>query len=329
MPTVDDTAPEGFEPKEIARRVMLMESEALAQMAAQVGDDFANAVELLANIQGRIIITGMGKSGHIGHKIAATMASTGSPAQFVHPAEASHGDLGMVTSSDALLALSNSGNTAELADMLAHAVRLRIPVIAITSRAPSTLSENATVTLLLPNAPEACSLRLAPTTSTTMAMAMGDALAVALLERQGFSPSDFRNLHPGGTLGRRLLRVSEIMHRDPPLIAPDTLMADALVTMTASSFGCIGVLDEQGGLAGVITDGDLRRNMSADLVKRPAGAIMTPGPKTIRPGALAEEALAIMNESAITSLFVVDGDAAVPAAIGIVHVHDCLRAGIA
>lgn len=328
MPTAEDTVPEGFEPKEIARRVMLMESEALAQMAAQVGEDFANAVELLANIDGRIIITGMGKSGHIGHKIAATMASTGSPAQFVHPAEASHGDLGMVTSGDALLALSNSGNTAELADMLAHAVRLRIPIIAITSRAPSTLSENATVTLLLPNAPEACSLRLAPTTSTTMAMAMGDALAVALLERQGFSPIDFRNLHPGGTLGRRLMRVSEIMHRDPPLITPDTLMADALVTMTASSFGCIGVLDEQGGLAGVITDGDLRRNMSADLVRRPAGAIMTAAPKTIRPGALAEEALAIMNESAITSLFVVDGEAAVPAAIGIVHVHDCLRAGI-
>lgn len=328
MPTVEHKAPEGFEPVEIARRVMQMESQALSLMADQVGGEFAKAVELLAGISGRIIVTGMGKSGHIGHKIAATMASTGSPAQFVHPAEASHGDLGMVTAADALLALSNSGNTAELADVLAHAVRLRIPIVAITSRAPSTLSDSATATLLLPDAPEAGSLKLAPTTSTTMAMCMGDALAVALLERQGFSPTDFRSLHPGGTLGRRLMRVSDIMHRDPPQVTPDTLMGDALLTMTASSFGCVGVMDQNGRLAGVITDGDLRRHMSPDLVKRPADAIMTPGPKTIRPGALAEEALAIMNERTITSLFVVDEEAGNGVAIGIVHVHDCLRAGI-
>lgn len=328
MPIADDTVPEGFEPIEIARRVMLMESEALTQMADQVGNDFSEAVEQLAKIDGRIIVTGMGKSGHIARKIAATMASTGSPAQYVHPAEASHGDLGMVTAADALLALSNSGNTTELADMLAYAVRLRIPIVAITSRAPSTLAEAATVTLLLPDAAEACPLRLAPTTSTTMAMAMGDALAVALLERQGFSPTDFRALHPGGTLGRRLMRVSDIMHRDPPVVSSDTLMGDALLTMTASSFGCVGVLDSAGHLAGVITDGDLRRHMSPDLVKRPAEAIMTPGPKTIRPGALAEEALAIMNESEITSLFVAEEDSERRVAIGIVHVHDCLRAGI-
>lgn len=328
MPTVEHKSPEGFEPVGIARRVMQIESQALSLMADQVGEEFAKAVELLAGISGRIIVTGMGKSGHIGHKIAATMASTGSPAQFVHPAEASHGDLGMVTAADALLALSNSGNTAELADVLAHAVRLRIPIVAITSRAPSSLSDAATATLLLPDAPEAGSLKLAPTTSTTMAMCMGDALAVALLERQGFSPTDFRSLHPGGTLGRRLLRVSDIMHRDPPQVAPDTLMGDALLTMTASSFGCVGVMDKNGRLAGVITDGDLRRHMSPDLVKRPADAIMTPGPKTIRPGALAEEALAIMNERTITSLFVVDEEAGNGIAIGIVHVHDCLRAGI-
>lgn len=328
MPTVEHKSPEGFEPVEIARRVMQIESQALSLMADQVGGEFAKAVELLAGISGRIIVTGMGKSGHIGHKIAATMASTGSPAQFVHPAEASHGDLGMVTAADALLALSNSGNTAELADVLAHAVRLRIPIVAITSRAPSTLSDSATATLLLPDAPEAGSLKLAPTTSTTMAMCMGDALAVALLERQGFSPTDFRSLHPGGTLGRRLMRVSDIMHRDPPQVTPDTLMGDALLTMTASSFGCVGVMDQNGRLAGVITDGDLRRHMSPDLVKRPADAIMTPGPKTIRPGALAEEALAIMNERTITSLFVVDEEAGNGVAIGIVHVHDCLRAGI-
>jgi arabinose-5-phosphate isomerase len=328
LPTVEHKSPEGFEPVEIARRVMQIESQALSLMADQVGGEFAKAVELLAGISGRIIVTGMGKSGHIGHKIAATMASTGSPAQFVHPAEASHGDLGMVTAADALLALSNSGNTAELADVLAHAVRLRIPIVAITSRAPSTLSDSATATLLLPDAPEAGSLKLAPTTSTTMAMCMGDALAVALLERQGFSPTDFRSLHPGGTLGRRLMRVSDIMHRDPPQVTPDTLMGDALLTMTASSFGCVGVMDQNGRLAGVITDGDLRRHMSPDLVKRPADAIMTPGPKTIRPGALAEEALAIMNERTITSLFVVDEEAGNGVAIGIVHVHDCLRAGI-
>ena len=329
MPTGDDNAPDGFDPVEIASRVMRMESDALAQMADQVGDAFAKAVELLADISGRIIVTGMGKSGHIGHKIVATMASTGSPAQFVHPAEASHGDLGMVTASDALLALSNSGNTAELGDVLAHAVRLRIPIIAITSHAPSTLSDSATVTLLLPNAPEAGTLKLAPTTSTTMAMCMGDALAVALLERQGFSPVDFRSLHPGGTLGRRLIRVSDIMHRDPPQVSSGTLMSEALLTMTASSFGCVGVTDQRGCLAGVITDGDLRRNMSPDLVKWPAEAIMTPTPKTIRPSALAEEALAIMNESNITSLFVADEEADPPVAIGIVHVHDCLRAGVA
>jgi len=328
LPTVEHKSPEGFEPVEIARRVMQIESQALSLMADQVGGEFAKAVELLAGISGRIIVTGMGKSGHIGHKIAATMASTGSPAQFVHPAEASHGDLGMVTAADALLALSNAGNTAELADVLAPAVRLRIPIVAITSRAPSTLSDSATATLLLPDAPEAGSLKLAPTTSTTMAMCMGDALALALLERQGFSPTDFRSLHPGGTLGRRLMRVSDIMHRDPPQVTPDTLMGDALLTMTASSFGCVGVMDQNGRLAGVITDGDLRRHMSPDLVKRPADAIMTPGPKTIRPGALAEEALAIMNERTITSLFVVDEEAGNGVAIGIVHVHDCLRAGI-
>ncbi len=327
-PKAERSAPEGFEPIEIARRVMRMESDALALMADKVGEEFAKAVELLAGINGRIIVTGMGKSGHIGHKIAATMASTGSPAQFVHPAEASHGDLGMVTSADALLALSNSGNTAELADVLAYAVRIGIPIIAITSCSTSTLSDSATVTLLLPDAPEAGSLKLAPTTSTTMAMCMGDALAVALLERQGFSPTDFRSLHPGGTLGRRLMRVSDIMHRAPPLVSPDTLMDEALLTMTASSFGCVGIADQRGRLAGVITDGDLRRHMSLDLVKRPAEAIMTPGPKTIRPGALAEEALAIMNENAIISLFVVDDEADEPVTIGIVHVHDCLRAGI-
>jgi arabinose-5-phosphate isomerase len=317
-----------FSPTAIARRVMMAESQALAVMAEQVGGDFVAAVEALARITGRIIVTGMGKSGHIGRKIAATMASTGSPAQFVHPAEASHGDLGMVMPADALLALSNSGNTVELADVLAHGVRLRIPVIAITSRKPSLLSDAATITLLLPNAPEACPLQLAPTTSTTMAMAMGDALAVALLERRGFSPDDFHSLHPGGMLGRRLLRVADIMHASPPLVSAETTMDQAVVAMTAQSFGCVGVTDTTGKLIGVVTDGDLRRNMSADLLRRPAEAIMSSSPKTIRPGALAAEALAIMNESGITSLFVAEDDQDGVTAVGIVHVHDCLRAGL-
>lgn len=317
---------------ETAQRVLRTESAALAMMAAEVGDPFVRAIHALSQISGRIIVTGMGKSGHIANKIAATMASTGTPAHFVHPAEASHGDLGMVTRGDALLALSNSGNTAELADVLAYATRIAIPIVAITARSPSALADAATVTLLLPAAEEACPMGLAPTTSTTATMAMGDALAVALLERRGFSAEQFRALHPGGALGRRLLQVHEIMHSDPPLVADDTPMAQAIVTMTAKSFGCVGVTDRAGSLVGIVTDGDLRRHMTPALLQRTAGEIMTAAPRTIRSRALALEALAVMNDNHITSLFVVPSDAAgveeLARPIGIVHVHDCLRAGL-
>ncbi|NBC96180.1 MAG: KpsF/GutQ family sugar-phosphate isomerase, partial [Deinococcus-Thermus bacterium] len=274
------------------------------------------------------VVTGIGKSGHIARKIAATLASTGTPAFYVHPSEASHGDLGMVAREDALIALSNSGDTAELADILAFARRFAVPVIAVTSRVASTLGEHADVRLLLPEAPEACPMGLAPTTSTTMMLALGDALAIALLERRGFTRDDYRELHPGGSLGKRLIKVSDVMHDGDalPLCTSGTRMADAILVMTAGSFGCVGVVDADGTLTGIVTDGDLRRNMDDDLLTRPIESVMTPTPLTIRPGALAAEALGTMNTLAITSLFVLD-ETRRP--VGIVHIHDCLRAGVA
>jgi arabinose-5-phosphate isomerase len=246
---------------------------------------------------------------------------------FVHPGEASHGDLGMLTRDDALIALSNSGETPELADILAHCKRFSIPLIGITARAPSTLAAAADATLLLPPFREACPLGLAPTTSTTMMMALGDALAVALLERRGFSADDYRTLHPGGRLGRHLLRVGDLMHAGDELpIAPqDVRMDEAILIMTAKRFGCVGIADGDGRLIGIITDGDLRRHMADGLLQQSAGAVMTPAPRTIRADALAAEALRLMNERSITSLFVTAEDKPV----GILHIHDCLRAGVA
>jgi len=272
------------------------------------------------------VVSGMGKSGHVATKIAATLASTGAPALFVHPAEASHGDLGMITAEDALLLLSNSGETAELADLLQFAKRRGIPVVGITGRAGSTLSEAASVALVLPEAPEACPLGLAPTTSTTLMLALGDALSVALLERKGFTAEDFQVFHPGGKLGRRLLRVRDIMHQGEgvPVIAAAAAMAEALIVMTGKGFGCVGALDEEGRLVGIITDGDLRRHMGDGLLRRAVGEVMTARPRTIRPAAFAAEALAVMNERKITSLFAIEDGRPV----GILHVHDCLRAGL-
>lgn len=312
----------------VARRVLDTEISGLEALAAELDSGFADAVEKLATIAGRITVTGMGKSGHVARKIASTLASTGTPAQFVHPAEASHGDLGMLAAGDAVLALSNSGETSELADIVAHARRFALPVIAITAREDSTLAEAADVTVRLPAAAEACPMGLAPTTSTTMMMALGDALAIALLERKGFSVNDFQQLHPGGRLGRRLLKVADIMHEGAtvPLVPIDTGMADAILAMTAKSFGCVGIVDATGRLAGIVTDGDLRRHMGDSLLRARVATVMSRRPKTIRPQALAAEALAKMNQNAITSLFVVDG-ANKP--LGIVHIHDCLRAGIA
>lgn len=312
---------------ESARRVLRLEAAGIEALSQSLGDEFTSAVEALSRVSGRVIVTGMGKSGHIATKIAATMASTGTPASFVHPAEASHGDLGMITGNDAVIALSNSGETTELADLVTFAKRFKIALIAITGRRNSTLAQAADVALVMPDAPEACSMGLAPTTSTTMMLALGDALAVALLERKGFSGDDFHALHPGGKLGRRLLKVEAIMHAGDalPLIHGDEPMSEALIVMSAKSFGCVGIIDDEGRLRGLITDGDLRRHMAPALLSQRAAEVMTANPRTIRPDALASEALGIMNGLHITSLFVVDD--AKP--VGIIHIHDCLRAGIA
>jgi arabinose-5-phosphate isomerase len=310
-----------------ARRVLETEAAALATLAAALDGSFGAALERLAAVTGRIVVTGMGKSGHVGRKIAATLASTGSPALFVHPAEASHGDLGMITPADAILALSNSGETPELSDILAYARRFAIPLVAVTSRADSTLARHADVALKLPAAPEACPMGLAPTTSTTLMLALGDAIAVALLARKGFSASDFRVFHPGGKLGQRLARVRDLMHTgaDVPLAAETTRMDEALVIMTAGRFGCLGLTDGSSRLSGIITDGDLRRHMEPGLLGRRAAEVMTRNPRTIDPDALAAEALRMMNERRITALFVVEEGRPT----GILHVHDLLRAGVA
>jgi arabinose-5-phosphate isomerase len=310
-----------------ARRVLRTEAEALTALADSLGDAFVSAVAALASAPGRVVITGMGKSGHVARKIAATFASTGQPAFFVHPAEASHGDLGMITGGDAVVALSNSGETPELSDIVAYTRRFAIPLVAMTARVDSSLAQAADVVLELVPAPEACPMGLAPTTSTTMMMALGDALAVAMLERREFSVADFKALHPGGQLGRRLLKVADLMHIGStlPLVGQDLAMADVLLVMTAKSLGCAGVIAPDGRLEGIITDGDLRRHMRPDLLSLPARAVMTRNPKTARPNMLAAEAVRIMNAKSITSLFVVE-DAA---PVGVLHIHDCLRAGVA
>ncbi len=314
---------------DVARAVLATEAAGLRALAAGLDDGFARAVDLLASATGRVVVSGMGKSGHVARKIVATLASTGTPALFVHPAEASHGDLGMIVAGDVVLALSNSGETAELADLVAHTRRFGLPLIAISGRHGSTLASAADVALILPAAAEACPMGLAPTTSTTMQMALGDALAVALLTRRGFTAAEFRDFHPGGKLGARLRRVRELMHIDDavPLTGPDTPMDRALLLITEKRFGCLGITDEEGKLLGIITDGDLRRAMGPDLLTRRACDVMTTSPRTIGPEALAAEALHVMNaqERPITSLFVVDARGR---AVGILHLHDVLRAGI-
>jgi arabinose-5-phosphate isomerase len=314
-----------------AVRVLTREADSIRVLAGSLDGAFSAAIDRLERVStrqsaGRVIVSGMGKSGHIARKIAATMASTGTPAQFVHPAEASHGDLGMITAADAVLCLSNSGETPELNDLVAHAKRFEIPLIAIVGRDGSTLAQAADVALILPKTPEACPLGLAPTTSTTMMLALGDALAVALLERKGFTAEDFQVLHPGGKLGKALIKVSDIMHTgdEVPLVALGTGMREAVLTMTAKTFGCVGIADEAGKLVGVITDGDLRRHIDGDLFAQKVDDVMTRAPKAIRPQALAAEALGRMKASKVTALFVVaDG-----APLGIIRIHDILRAGV-
>jgi len=311
-----------------ARTVFEAESAALHQQASAVDERFVKAVHTILGCQGRLIVTGMGKSGHIARKIAATMASTGTPAYFVHPGEASHGDLGMILPEDAVIALSNSGESAELSDIIAYTRRFSIPLIGITSREGSTLAQASDVLLLLPQEPEVGALGLAPTTSTAMTLALGDALAVAVLECRGFTAEDFRNFHPGGKLGKTLQRVQDLMHKgeEIPLAKPSDPMASVLLTMTAKRLGCVGIVNDDGALIGIITDGDLRRHMDKALIEQTAATIMTGDPMTIPPRLLAAEALNILNEKQRTQVFIVD-EAHKP--IGILHLHDLLRGGIA
>jgi arabinose-5-phosphate isomerase len=311
-----------------AQRVLRLEAAGLEALAQSLDEAFTEALDLLDGRTGRVVVTGIGKSGHVARKIAATLASTGTPALFVHPAEASHGDLGMIgPEGDAVIALSNSGETTELADLVAYAKRFHIPLIAITGRADSALAQAADVALVLPASDEASPMGLAPTTSTTVMLALGDAIAIALLERKGFSPDRFHALHPGGRLGKMLLKVADLMHRgeEVPLASGDTAMADALLVMTNKRFGCVAIVDGDGVLQGVITDGDLRRHMSPGLLDLRAAEVMTRAPKTIGADALASEAVGLMNSNAITNLFVVEDGRPV----GILHIHDCLRAGVA
>ncbi|MGA0607791.1 KpsF/GutQ family sugar-phosphate isomerase [Phenylobacterium sp. VNQ135] len=318
----------GHDPISVGRRVLETEAEALGRMARELGEPFAKAVETLFAARGRIICTGMGKSGHIARKIAATLASTGSTAAFVHPSEASHGDLGMIGADDVILALSKTGETRELADVIAYAARFGIPLIALTAAAEATLARAADIVLLLPDAPEATDAVNAPTTSTTLQLAMGDALAVALLERRGFQPTDFRIFHPGGKLGAMLRTAADLMHgrEELPLVSPETPMRQALLVMTQMRWGIVGVVAPDGRLLGAITDGDLRRHIDG-LMDHTAGEVMTRGPKkTAPPHMLAGEALALMSDPApaVTVLFVVEDGRPV----GILHVHDLLRAGV-
>ena len=314
----------------VAQTVLAAEIAGLQALSAGLDGRFCDAVEKLAACTGRVVVSGMGKSGHIGRKIAATFASTGTPAMFVHPAEASHGDLGMIMPGDAILALSNSGETAELADLVAHARRFGLLLIAITGRAASALARAADIILLLPPAPEGCPLGLAPTTSTTMQLALGDALAVALLTRRGFTSTEFSVFHPRGSLGAQLRLVGDLMHTGDavPLAPLDLPMDRALILMTGKGFGCLGAVDAGGRLCGILTDGDLRRAMGPGLLSRKVSEVMNSAPRTIPADALAADALRAMNDGArpVTSLFVVDGSGR-PA--GILHVHDLLRAGVA
>lgn len=320
-------SPAPFSAGRTAARVLRQEGEALNRFAESLPADFEPAVEAILATTGRIILSGMGKSGHIARKIAATLASTGTPSFFVHPAEASHGDLGMVTQGDICILISNSGETVELSDLIAHCVRFGVTLIGISKRPDSTLMRASDLRLTLPDLPEVCLIGMAPTTSTTLTLGLGDALAVALMEARGFQSDEFHVFHPGGKLGARLSRVAQLMHGPAmlPLARDDTPMSEAVLEISARGFGIVGVIDATGRLHGVISDGDLRRNMDR-LLERCAGQVCTSQPVTVTPDTLAAEALAIMNAHKISALFALDHE---KKPVGILHIHDCLRAGIA
>ncbi len=311
---------------QIAKAVFEAEIEGLKALENWLDNKFVEAVEILHNVKGRVILSGMGKSGHICRKIAATMASTGTPAMFVHPGEASHGDLGMITKDDAVILLSNSGETAELKDIISYCKRFNIPLIGMVRRSTSVLVNASDVALVLPAVPEACIVD-APTTSTTMMLALGDALAVALLQRRGFGKDDFKVFHPGGKLGAAFMKVKDLMHTGDtlPLVPADTMMTEALAVMTKKNLGCVGIIDGAGVLLGIITDGDLRRHMSSDITIRKATDIMTKNPMVVAADDLASKALNIMESKSITNLFVIEDKKP----LGVLHIHDILRAGVA
>jgi len=325
-PAADGTRLDAAGTLDTARRVLRTEGEALLSLADHLPEDFIRVVELLLRTPGRVIVSGMGKSGHVSRKIAATLSSTGTPSHFVHPAEASHGDLGSISAGDVCILVSNSGETAELSDIIAYTRRIGIPLVGIGSRRQSTLMDAADYRLVLPPATEACPMGLAPTTSTTMTLALGDALAVALMEQRGFMPEHFHSFHPGGRLGARLAKVGQIMRGAEalPLVEPETPMTETILVMTNKGLGVAGVVRD-GRLAGIVTDGDLRRNMEG-LMGKVTRDVATWAPLTAPPGMLAVEAVALMNQRKVNVLFVVDAD---EAPVGVLHIHDCLRAGVA
>ncbi|TGQ39572.1 MULTISPECIES: KpsF/GutQ family sugar-phosphate isomerase [unclassified Mesorhizobium] len=314
-----------------ALRTVATEQAGIAELAAALenglAEPFARAVDMVSRIDGRVIVTGVGKSGHIGSKIAATLASTGTPAFFVHSAEANHGDLGMIARDDAIIALSWSGESLELKGIIAYSRRFSIPLIAVTAGETSALARKADVVLLLPRAPEACPHGLAPTTSTLLQLVMGDALAIALLEARGFTPDHFRTFHPGGQLGANLTQIRDIMHVGDrlPLVSTGTGMREAILELSRKGFGCVAITAGDGALIGIITDGDIRRHIGSNLLEMSVDEVMTRGPKTARPDTLVATALQTINTSAITSLMVVEGSQPV----GLVHLHDLLRIGAA
>lgn len=312
---------------EVAKQTIDREIEALKAMENELDGDLTTVVDVLQKTKGRVIVTGMGKSGHIGRKIAATFASTGTPAFFLHPGEASHGDLGMITKDDTVIAISNSGESKELSDILVYCRRFSVPLVAITKNPESSLGKNCNYILKLPANREACPLGLAPTSSTTATLVLGDVLAADLVVRKGFTEDDFHLRHPGGKLGSILRHVSDVMHAgdEMPLIKDNAIMQDALIVMSEKMLGCVGITNDNGDLIGIITDGDLRRWMSPDLISEKVSKVMTKNPKTISPDALIAEAVNVMNNTGrgITNLFVVKGTKP----IGLIHIHDCLRAG--
>ena len=312
-----------------AKEAIDREVEALEMMKNELDGNLTKVLNLMQKTKGRVIVTGMGKSGHIGRKIAATLASTGTPSFFVHPGEASHGDLGMLTSNDVVLAISNGGESRELSDILMYCKRYKIPLVAMTKNPDSTLGKAGDLILKLPDDGEACPLGLAPTSSTTATLVLGDVLAICLMERKGFSATDYKQRHPGGKLGAILCKVSDLMHTgdEMPIISEDAIMQEALMVMSEKMLGCVGAVNKKGELVGIITDGDLRRWMSPKLIEEKVSKVMTRNPKTIRPDVLASEAVYVMNNTGrgITNLFVVEDDGK---PLGLIHIHDCLRAGV-